>query len=408
MTSRFQIPNIPRLYRDAYAGLPRIAWRLALVILINRSGSMVLFFMTLYLTRRLDFSVILAGQMISLYGFGSIIGNWLGGWFSDRWGTGRVMWLSLLFSGIGFLTLMVCKTPAAFGPVLFTLAVVSEAFRPANAAAMAGAVEPSMRARAFALQRLAVNLGVAIGPALGGFLARRDYGYLFWVDGLTCLAAALLSWRYFRDSARPDQFDPPAPKNKAESPLRDPVLVRVLGLFFLMGILFFQLFNTWPLTLREQYLLTEDRIGLLLTLNAAMIVFIEMPLIHRLEKKDPLRIIRVGALLLFSGFVLLPLGGTFPFAALTVVVWTSGEILVFPLIMAVVSNRADDVNRGRVMGLFTLVFSLSFIAGPALGTRVYDTWGSSTLWFGFAGVGFLVWLGFTRLQRLYDQTGGQT
>ncbi len=189
------LKNLLKAYTASFAGLPGAAWLLSLVVLINRSGSMVLFFMSLYLTDELRFSVADAGNIISVYGFGYLAGSFLGGWLSDKWGTSRVQLLSLALSGVGYIAIRFLSDFYEIAIAIFLLAVVAEAFRPANATALANVAPPEKRARAFALNRLAINLGITIGPALGGFLATLDYHYLFWVDGITSFAAAVIFYR---------------------------------------------------------------------------------------------------------------------------------------------------------------------------------------------------------------------
>ncbi len=391
------------IYRNAYSGLPRSAWLLSAVVLVNYSGSMVLFFMTLYLTRKLGFPVWQAGRMISIYGLGSLLGSYLGGWLSDFIGTKRVQFFSLLFAGFGYIVLGYLRSPVALGITMFVLAIIAESFRPANVTAMVEVCPPQIRPRGFALNRLAVNLGITIGPAIGGWLAVMDYMYLFWVDGLTYIGAAILFFLLFRSDG--DVISSAKKKDTPTnaSPWKDRPFLIILGACFLIGILFYQLFNTWPLYLREYFGLSEDRIGLLLSMNGIMIVLIEMPLIHRLEKTNPLRIISWGSLLLFSGFVLLPFGRGYAYAALMVVIWTMGEIMALPLTSTFIAGRAPDYSRGKYMGIYSFVFASAFVAGPALGTWIYETLGPFYLWTGLGGIGVIVWAGLRVVDRLVSR-----
>jgi MFS family permease len=396
------LKRIFQIYRAAYSDLPVGAWILSLVVFINRSGSIVLFFMTLYLTRELDFTVAAAGRMLSIYGFGALLGTYLGGWLSDIIGTKRVQLYSLILSGLGFIILGTLVKPLPIGVLMFLLAIVSEAFRPANATAISEVCPPLLRPRAFALNRLAINLGVTIGPALGGFLASVNYHYLFWVDGITCFFAGLLLWIFFRNIL-PSRFESsPQMESTIITPWKDKIYVLILILVFLNAIIFTQLFNTWPIYLRDFYGLLEDKIGLLVMVNAFLIVLFEMPVIHKLEKSEHLRIIAIGSLLLSAGFALLPLGATFRFAVLTVIIWTIGEIMVFPLLTGFISNRAPERSRGKYLGMYNFSFSLALVIGPLFGTNIYDFVSPVILWlscgmlgilsyFGFRWVGILVW-----------------
>lgn len=393
--------RIFNIYRRAYSGLPRGVWLLALVMLVNRGGSMVLFFITLYLTQEMAYSVAAAGQLVSLYGLGSLAGAFLGGWLSDRWGAKWVQIASLALSGIGFIILAYLTTPLQIGAMLFLVALVGEALRPANSTAVARHCPPEQRARGFGLNRLAVNLGVTVGPALGGFLATIDYHYLFWVDGLTCIAAAILLAYFFH--GEDDRVDAPHPdvKKATRSPWRDRPFLVLLLLLMSCGLVFNQLFNTWPVYLRETYQLLENRIGLLMAMNAFLVVLIEMPLLHRLEGAHPLRMITLGAIFLFGGFAILPLGTGIGYIAFTVVIWTIGEMLVFPIVASLIANRAADHNRGQYMGMFTFAFALAFVIGPLLGTWIYDHVGANMLWYSCGGLGLLATLGFLGLKPFY-------
>jgi len=189
-------------YTKSFAGLPRDAWLLAAAVFINRAGSMVLFFLSLYLTQKMGFTISEAGQMISLYGMGALIGSYTGGWLSDRIGSIRVQMISLVLSAFGYVILGYMRQPIYIASMLFVVAIVAEALRPANNTAISEVSSPELRARGFALNRLAINLGVSIGPALGGFLALYSYHYLFWIDGLTCLAGFSLLLYFFKGKTR--------------------------------------------------------------------------------------------------------------------------------------------------------------------------------------------------------------
>ena len=351
---------------------------------------MVLFFMTLYLTSQMGYSVSDAGRMISVYGLGSLAGAWLGGWMTDYIGAKQMQLASLFLSGITFIFLAYMTGPIAIAATLFILATINEAFRPASVTAFSQVSTPQIRARVFGLNRLSVNLGVAIGPAIGGFLATIDYHLLFWVDGLTCIAAAI-----FLALAIParminspiiDHTNVPASAN----PLKDKIYLLLLVILLYLGIVFVQIFNTWPLFLREVHGYPENRIGLLLALNAIMIVLFEMPLIHRIETKNPLKIMAIGTFFLLVGFSLTPLNPAYTFLLFTVALWTIGEMLVFPIATTFIANRADDRNRGKYMGMYTFTFALSFVIGPAIGAWVYDAFGPVILWLGAGLFGIVV------------------
>ncbi|MBN2207668.1 MAG: MFS transporter [Candidatus Aminicenantes bacterium] len=395
------VPRFLGVYRRAYTGLPRRAWILFGVNLVNASGTMVLFFLSLYFTRRLGFSASEAGRALSLYGAGSLAGAFLGGWLSDRIGSTAVQKLSLALSGVLLVAMGQVRAAAVLLPALFAFGAVSGSLYPANAASMARVCPPELHVKGFALNRLAGNLGVTVGPALGGLLALRDYRLLFWVDGLTCLAAAglfVLLWPASESRLRRDEVRT-ARTGGVRSPWRDAPFLGLLAVTFAFSLIFVQLLSTFPLYMRGVYGLAEDAIGRLLAVNTVLIVLFEMALMEVVRRFPLTRMINVSFILLGAGFGLIPLGRGFGYAALTVAVWTFGEMLSMPLFTSLISGRADPESRGRYLGLFSFAFSLGFIVGPVLGTEVYERWGGEALWFGCGAAGFVLAGSFSLLKR---------
>ena len=395
--------SIVTLYRRAYSGLPREAWFLFTVTLVNASGAMVIFFLSLYLTRQLGFTAARAGQALSLYGLGSLAGAYLGGWLSDRSGSTTVQKLSLASSGVFLLILSQVRSPGGLLPVLFLYALAAGALYPANAASMARICPPDIQVKGFALNRLANNLGVTIGPAVGGLLALRDYRLLFWADGLTCLAAAglfLIVWKRPEEGLRAaETMKGLKTAGGAKSPWRDGPFLLLMIIVVVWGAVFVQLLATFPLYMRSVYGLAEDKIGRLLAVNTILIVSLEMILMEKVRAFPRTRTINVSFILLGLGFGLMPLGRGFLYGAFTVAVWTFGEILSIPLITALIAGRAGPEHRGRTMGIFSFFFSLAFIIGPAAGAGVYGRFGGSALWFGCAAVAVLLAAAFSALRR---------
>ncbi len=392
--------KIADVYRQAYSGLPGRAWILFTVNLVNSSGSMVLFFMSLYLTRNLGLSPTRAGAALSLYGFGSLAGAYLGGWLADSLGSIRVQKISLGLCGVLLIALGQARVVWAIYPLIFFFALAAGALYPANATTMSRVCPADLQVKGFALNRLANNLGITIGPAVGGLLALRDYRLLFWADGLTSLLAAgvlVLMWKQ-SEVGGPVRSAEAGTSEPGRSPWRDGPFMLLMLIFLVWSVVFIQVLVTFPLYIRNVYGLAENRIGQLLAVNTILIVVLEMILMEKIKKQPLTRMINLSFLLLGAGLGLMPLGRGFAFAALTVAVWTFGEMLSMPLVSALIAGRADDATRGRYMGVFSLGFSLAFIIAPAAGTAVYERFGGDVLWFGCAGVSLILAGAFSLLR----------
>lgn len=190
--------RIIQLYKNAFSGLSRPAWMLGLVMLINRSGTMVLPFLGIYLTSALGFNLEQTGIILSCFGIGSMAGSFLGGWLTDKFGHFYVQFLSLVIGGIIFI-LLANEGYYQMAVGVLVLSTIAESFRPANTSSVSFYAKPENVSRAFSLNRMAINLGFSIGPAVGGLLAAISFKLLFVADGITCIAAALFFFIYFRN-----------------------------------------------------------------------------------------------------------------------------------------------------------------------------------------------------------------
>lgn len=392
-------------YRDSLSGLPREAWILALVMLINRSGVMVMPFMGLYLVSERGFEAAEMGYFLALAGFGSMVGVQAGGWLTDRFGHFAVQMSCLLLAAPLFLLLGAQTTTWSIAGALFALTVVVDGVRPAIGAAVAQHTRIEHRTRAFGLTRLAVNLGVTIGPALGGVLARIDYAWLFRVNALASVAAALVllflgrGWRSVHQAAgeTPDAVD------DRYSPWRDRRLL-VFMLFLTIGAIpFFQVQGALPLYMQQVRGFTEEWIGALFAVNTVVIVLCELPLLHAIQDRSPVRVAAMGCLLSGVGFGLTPLWPGFAWIAFTVVVWTFGEMLHAPAAVSWVSTRGPERTRGRTMGLFGLGFAAAAVVGPLFGTSLYDHVAPEAPWIGCAILGAIGYLGLVAVARAEER-----
>ena len=395
--------RIASAYRAAFSGLPREVWLLALGCLVNRAGTMVLPFLSLYLTVRLRFTVAEAGLVLGLWGAGSMIGSYLGGRLTDRVGPLVVQLGSLLGVGAGFLLLSRLETLATVAPAVLAVSAVGDAFRPALLVGATRFAPVAVRTRALALVRLANNLGMAVGPAVGGVLAATHYTWLFVGDALTCWAAALVLWLTLRRAMPVAATAPADPGAAARSPWRDRPFLAFLVLVVGWGIVFMQIWSTLPLYWRLHYGLGEDSIGLLLAFNPALIVLFEMVLLHAIEHLNPLRVVAAGTVLLGLGFAATPFGRGTAYAVATVAVWTLGEMLSLPLTNAVAGHRAPAGLSGAYMGAYTLAFSAALVLGPTTGTAVFQAFGGDVLWLAAGAAAALLALAFRALAPHLDR-----
>ncbi len=385
-----------QLYKNAYQGLSKPMWWLAFVTLVNRSGTMVIPFLTVYLTDK-GYSLAEAGLVMGTFGTGAIVGSFIGGKLTDKIGFHYVQFFSLFFNGVMFIILGTMQTLVQIAMCIFVLSSLGEAFRPANATAIAAYSNETNRIRCYSLNRLAVNLGWAIGPAVGGLLASIDYSWLFWVDGGTCIAASFLLL-IFLPSGKTKSTNQTEEKVIANnSAYRDKLFLTGMFFVFLVAICFFQLFSIVPVFYKEQVHLNKFTIGAVLALNGIVIALVEMVLVYSLENKgNTVWYMIIGALLIGASFLVLSLPAVLTVVVFSILIVTFGEMFLFPFVNNFWVSRSTDQNRGQYAAVFNMSFALANVLAPTLASQTVEAWGYKTLWLidfiicGLAASGFLL------------------
>ena len=348
----------------SFSGLPHGVWLLALVNFINRCGSMVLIFLSVYLTKHLGYDIRDAGYIMTSFGLGALGGMWLGGMATDRFGYFPVMVWSLLLNGVMLIGLLAIKDFWPMCIAVFSLSLVAETFRPANQVAIKYYSTPENRTRSISLMRMAFNLGFTISPALGGILAGMfGWPWLFWADGLTCIAAAVALPILLKPGkiAAGVVANPLTAAPEKQSPYSDKSFMTFTGLTFISAMVFMQLIWTVPIFFKDIYHWDEARIGWVMALNGAIVFLVEMPIIFFVEGRKPaLKMIKVGLICyLISYFAfLLPLHAIA--AAILYMLFISlGEILVMPFSSNYAYARAGEgKNQGQYMAVYGLSYSM--------------------------------------------------
>lgn len=384
--------------------IPKNIWMISAATLINRMGSMVLPFLALYLTQSQHYNASSAGLIITVYGIGAFLSAPFVGRLSDKVGELVLMRLSLILSGI---TLFIYSYLTSFESILiltFVLSVIAEAFRPASMAFISNNIEDDQRKPAFALYRLAINLGMSIGPVLGGLLTEINFSLLFYVDGITSIIAGIFIWSIKWDLNSADSNLIEINENKSEPIIKSSAFQDRNLLLFLIGMLpvtivFFQSMSTLPLYLVDGLGFSKSAFGLLIAVNTVLIIILELPLNNAMKKIADWKTILVGAVLSGIGFGLLAVFSSVSGIILTIIIWTFGEMILFPSGNSLISSLAPKGRRGEYMGYYQMMFSLSFILAPLFGTFVLDAFGAVPLWISCFVLGLISSFVFSRFNK---------
>ncbi len=391
-------------YINNFRGFSREIKILAIITFINRAGTMVLPFLSKYLKEDLHFSYSQVGWIMVSFGLGSMLGSWLGGKLTDKVGFYKIMIFSLFTSGIGFFIIQYITSFWGLCFAMFGIMVFADMFRPAMFVSLGAYAKPENRTRALTLVRLAVNLGFAAGPALGGLIIMNiGYQGLFWVDGSTCILAILIFALLVKEKKKPAvSIDSSITNQEIISVFKDKIFWIFLFVSFVTAMIFFQLFTALPLYHHEQFGLSEFQTGLLMTLNGLLIFALEMPIVSYFERKkvQKIKIILWGTLIMGISFYGLIINVWAGILVISMILVSFGEMFSFPFSNSFALSRAQIGHEGRYMALYTMSFSLAHIVSSKMGMEIIANFGYQTNWFVMGSFGILAGLCCLWIEKL--------
>ncbi|MFC7528088.1 MDR family MFS transporter [Actinoplanes sp. GCM10030250] len=369
--------------REAAGGLPRQFWFLWTGTLVNRLGAFVVLFLSIYLTSDRHFTQSQAGIVLGLYGVGGAIGTMTGGVLADRWGRRPTMLIAQSGAAALMLTLGFAHTYAQIAVVTLLLGLFAEGVRPAFSAMMVDVVPEHDRVRAYSLNYWAINLGFALAAVAAGLAAQVDYFLLFAVDAGTTGITAIIT-AVFLAETRPARTHTVATGIAAPgmgAALKDRVFLVYLLLSLASVLVILQHASTLPIAMLADGF-SAATYGLVIAVNGVLIVLGQLFVPKLIVGRDSARVLALAGLIIGAGFGLVAFAESAWMYAVTVIIWTLGEMLQSPSNAATVAALSPPALRGRYQGLHSLTWSIGTALGPVLGGLVLQKAGDATLWLG--------------------------
>ncbi|MFF0477258.1 MDR family MFS transporter [Streptomyces sp. NPDC004284] len=397
------IDSLRRSARETVSGLPPGFWWLWLSTLVNRTGAFVLTFLSLYLTVELGHSAWFAGLVVALHGLGGVAGSPLGGALTDRWGRRPTMVTMHLAAAACAAALAVVTSAWAIAAVVLLMGVAMQAVRPSINATISDMVPAHDVRRAYALNYWALNLGFAIASIGGGAAAFLGYRTLFVVDAVaTTLCAVIVFLRLpeTRPEGRTDTAGEPVAEEKVGmlTVLRDAPFRTLVLLNLLVCLVFTAPWIGLPLTMAEQGL-SPSSYGVVIAVNGIVIVGFQLLVNKLTDKRSPVVLLTLSALLFALGTGATALAGSPVAFAATVVVWTVGEMIHVPTNAAATARLAPEHARGRYQGVMGMSWAVAGFVAPIGAGAIVGGPGPDVLWAATTAIGVLAAAGYAVLLR---------
>ena len=375
-------------YLNSYRNLPSSAWNVAAIVLVHNSGRMVSIFLAVYLLLELKLSEQWIGIIVVAFGLGAVVGSVLGGWLAVRMPPERTVVISLVLLGLGFIVLSAIRDPVQFTVLLFFCSAFDGMFRPPVMLILMADAAPRDRPRCYALYQTSLNIGYAVGAAIGGMLAEIYFPLIFWVDGATSLCAALCLVCLVKPQSRAPGPSSLPDEGQTIRRVNWPFLI-LCCVGFLNYCVINQRLSIYPLYLTTDYGMQPSTYGAMMMFNSLLIAAIGVLMTDWLKAFDQRLTVAMGSLLICGSFAMLPGGNTIHFAFLASVVFTFGEIMFLPSIVSLVYYWSQHQQAGRSIGFYFATQSACRALGPTVGIWSVSLLGSTLTWLGCGLMGVL-------------------
>ena len=391
-----------RRMRETTAGYPRQFWLLFWGVLVNSSGSsMVWPFLTIYLRQRLDVPLTTIALLFTLNALAGMASTSLTGPAVDRFGRKGAMALSLGAGCVFMLALTRVDTLGSAAVLMVFKGFTDPLYRVGSDAMVADLIPPARRAGAYSLLRMIANLGVAIGPSIGGFITSVSYSLAFLIAAGTTLCYALLVGVFMRETIPQWPAEERAKQVRGYGPvLRDRPFMAFCAIYTFAGMAYSLMMVLLPVYVKENFGVPESSYGFIMAANAAMVVLFQYSVTRLTQRYYHLPVLAVGSLFYALGVGSVAWGTGFASFLVSMVILTIGELIMIPTSTALTANLAPPDMRGRYMGVYGLTWSVAMGIGPVLGGALNDQVAPVAIWYAGLVLGGIAMSGFIVLGRL--------
>jgi len=398
--------NTLQKFSKIYHEYPRTFWIVIVITFIDRIGGSLLFpFFALYITSKFNVGMTEVGALFAAFSLSSFAGSTIGGALTDRFGRKGIIMFGLIASSFSTVAMGLIGSFQAFIFLALFVGILTDVAGPAHQAMIADILPVEKRADGYGILRVAFNLSVVIGPAIGGLLASRSYLLLFLSDAVISLLTVILI-AIFLPETKP-QAHPDAPKETMVRTFagygqvfRNAAFMLFLGAVLLQVFTYMNMNTSLGVYLRNEHGTPESGYGLLLSINAAMVVLMQFPITRRITKYPPMLMMAFGTFLYVIGFSMYGYVSTYLMFVVAMVIITVGEMVVSPVSQALVASFAPEDMRGRYMAVSGFSWGLPFAVGPYLAGLIIDGPKPYLLWYAAGFVGLLSTFAFLALYRI--------
>jgi len=373
--------------KSTYRRYPSHFWTLILAMFIDHlGGSLVFPFLALYITKKFEVGFSTVGIIFALHSSAAFFGNILGGALTDKLGRKSMLIFGLIASAVSVLLMGLIDQLQVYYILALVTGLVSNIGGPAVQAMLTDILPEKNRTEGFGIHRVAFNLAVTIGPAIGGLLAGFNFIWLFIGDCIISIITAIIVFVALPET-RPAGAAGEEQKILMQSMggygqvLKDKVFLALLALALLSTVVYVQMNTSLSVFLRDMHGITPQQYGAILSLNAGMVVLFQFMVTRKIKTYHPLVLMAVGTLFYAVGFGMYGFVSTYALFLAAMTILTIGEMILSPVGQSIIARLAPENMRGRYMAAFHMSWGASFAMGPLLAGLVIDNFNPNWVWY---------------------------
>ena len=403
-----QITHAKKVYND----YPKQFWVVVGASFVDHLGGALLYpFFALYVTKNFNVGMTEVGILFAIFSISEFFGSMFGGALTDQIGRKKVIIIGLIVSAFTSVGMGLVNKLEYFYLMAVITGLFADMAGPARQAMITDLLPEEKRADGFGIMRIAMNLTVAIGPAIGGFIAARSYMMLFAADAISSTITAFFFYKLVAETLpkATTKEEKEAQPSFADSfrgyaqVLKDHAFIIYMGLSMIVTIVYMQMYGALPVFLRDIHGIPESGFGMLMSLNAAMVVLMQFAITRKIGDRPPMLMMALGALIYAVGFVIYGFTGQYAMFMVAMAIITIGEMVVTPVAQALVEKFSPEEMRGSYMAVFGISWLIPGAVGPLLAGLVMDAGKPLWVWFGSGILALVAALGFVIFHQYFKQ-----